>query len=45
MNGRTRRSLTSELGMKRNVICDTYSDYAPENRAMGGTYNTKNVPA
>ena len=35
----------SELGIKRNVIYDAYSDYIPENRTMGGTYNTKQVPA
>ena len=40
-----RGSLTSELGIKCNVICDAYSDYTPENRTMGGMYNTRNVPA
>ena len=31
--------------MKHNGICDAYSDYNPENRTMGETYNTRNVPA
>ena len=31
--------------MKRNTICGAYSDYTPENGTMGGTYNTRNVPA
>ena len=31
--------------MKCNANCSAYSDYTPENRTMGGTYNTRNVPA
>ena len=45
VNGRTRRYLTSELGIKCNAICNAYSDRTPENRTIGRTYNTRNVPA
>ena len=43
--GRRKWFLASDLAMKRNRICGAYSDYTPENRTMGGTYNTKQVPA